>query len=128
MKYIINTLLFLTIISLFTSCNKEDSENDNDLLIGTWSQKPDKYETFVFTFFDDNTAIYFLEQESGHVDHFTYSFNKDKMEITTDIADYEHIGYEDVFIGYRVFSVKLSENMLILTNKRNNETFVLFRQ
>lgn len=50
MRQLINILLIVTVISLFASCNKDDSENDNDLLIGTWSEKPDKYETFVFTF------------------------------------------------------------------------------
>ena len=128
MRQLINILLIVTVISLFASCNKDDSENDNDLLIGTWSEKPDKYETFVFTFFDDNTAIYFLEQESSHTSSFTYSFDRDKMEMTTDIADYEYVGHEEIFIGYRFFTVKLSENKLILINKRSDETFVLFRQ
>lgn len=128
MKYLINILLTLTVISLFTSCDKDDSENDNDPLIGTWSQAPDKYETFVFTFFDDNTAIYFLEQESSHTSSFTYSFDKDKMEMITDIVDFEYTEGHLNFVGYRVYKVKLSENMLILINKRNEETFVLFRQ
>lgn len=128
MRQLINILLIVTVISLFASCDKDDSENDNDLLIGTWSQKPDKYETFVFTFFDDNTAIYFLEQESNHTSSFTYSFDKDKMEMTTDIPDYEYVEGHFNFIGYRVYKVKLSEKMLILDDKKGGDTFVLFRQ